>query len=279
MIDIQDATGYGVYQFGGDIEIAETRIRETQPLPGDPTTGVAVFLSGGVTACLSEMFLSSNIGGAIVARDFGTKVYARRLTALNTQVHPTVLADYLADTSPSIDGIGALEIQDHALFLGEFVRVIGGHGLGVSVHDFAQAHLRYSTSSEVQSLIPPDGSTDRLGVNAIVYDSAQLELTTFSLRVAPLCGLYIANALAATSDGWITDSAIGLCLFSDETPFDCIFRDVRMADNARNVDAPLLPVPGPDDCLDPDDDCEYDVYDSPPITCVEVPFLHPWCTE
>jgi hypothetical protein len=251
-VEISAAEGFGIRQEGGSLTMHNVAIHRTLAVEDDPETGVALYLTNRVAACLAHVNLLNNTGGAITAEGDGTLVHAAGVTADRNAVHPLRIETGLST--------GAIDVRERALFLGEFMQVTRNEIVGLFVHSDASAHVRYSSFSRTQA------QAGLVGVNVYVRE-AELELTACMLEFADAAGLEIINARASLTDSTVSDSPIGVRL--REVP-DCVLECIQEGNifvrNGRHIDSRLLPVPEV-----PGDD------PGPGCGCVSVPFSAPWC--
>jgi hypothetical protein len=257
-VEISAAEGFGIRQEGGSLTMHNVAIHRTLAVEDDPETGVALYLTNRVAACLAHVNLLNNTGGAITAEGDGTLVHAAGVTVDRNAVHPLRIEAGLST--------GAIDVRERALFLGEFMQVTRNEIAGLLVHSDASAHVRYSSFSRTQA------QAGLVGVNAYVRE-AELELTACTLEFADAAGLRVEHALVRVRDSSVTDSPLGLSvqLFSG-CDLDCFQEGVVYARNGRNLDTEFLGVPPTDPFAGDDSDPEPRGH-----CCAFVPFAAPWC--
>jgi hypothetical protein len=82
------------------------------------------------------------------------------------------------------------------------------------------------------------------GVGVATYRSGAVDVSSFVVRGATLCGAAVAaDGSLDLEFGLIEDTEIGLCVLVPDYDFDRLTGSVRMRDVARSVDSPTLPVP------------------------------------
>ncbi len=238
-VNIFEPEAHGIFQRGGDLTVEDTFIRGTRVVPSDPTTGRAVFLTGGVQVFLSDSPLVGNEGGALTAEGAGTQVYMRGedevvfvdlvgfvvrhlrvgdFTLRDNHLHPALLSQIGSGFVP--DNSAAIEIRDEALFLGDFLRIVDNDFIGVAALRGGQAHLRYSAVNSTHSVsLPnpsdPSGFSSFGGLNAFVKH-ASIVLSTFELLDATFIGFESSNGLFFIENGMIAGNAVGANIIATE---------------------------------------------------------------
>ncbi|MCZ6792639.1 MAG: hypothetical protein O7J95_03385 [Planctomycetota bacterium] len=269
-VTIVFARRFGVVQSGGTLRIESSRIRGTRAGRGLMSHGTAVLLRNGVQAVLSGVELVGNQSGALVVEGRGTRVYARLLHVAHSGINPFFRAG-LATRNPATrlpDGIAAVEARGGALLLVEWSRLGESEHLGLLARDGARVHFRLGEITGTRCLDHPEGR--RGGTNVLVASGASLELTRFISSDAALAGLLLSDGLAKGTAGEFARNEIGIAVLSTLSDFDCLVDGVRMRDNARNIDASMLPL------LDTSLPGEGR---PPPRNCADVPFDCDWCRD
>ncbi len=275
-VNFIDVDGHAVLQNGGRLEMNSSLVTLTRTQENDSSSGVGVWLSGGVDACLSDITLNNNLGGALVAEGPDTRVFASRFIASSNIVNPLVLAR----AGGGGGATGAVEVRDNALLLGEVVKLNFNEVVfALLVHDNARAHLRNASVTSTFSV--PDNPLDiHGGINVAVRNDAAMELTSFTLRNAALSGVLVSNSLIRLTNGYVYDNMIGVNYIPESSPLECLESNVLFFDNGVNLDSSQLPVPGTgSDFLSGSPTTPPEEEGALPDGCALVKFVHPWCNE
>lgn len=270
-VEIDGASGTGVFQRRGSIRIGLTTIRGTDAVGGDPGSGTALRLVDGAKGVLGLVGIEGNASG-ILAEGVGTSLYAAGVLIAGNRVTP--FAEEIPEgEAPQAPGV---EVRGGALLLMQFGVVRDNDLYGIVIQDGSRAHVRYTTVEGTRSL-PSSHPYGRFADANIVARRSTIELDSFR-ATRSLVGLILRDALGYGARGEISHHEIGLGLSfsalptSDEvtTLVRCITDRTRMLYNRRNVDSTILPLP-------PADPPEGEPPPAP--VCARVPFDCTWCGE
>lgn len=234
--------GHAIDQAGGALTLRDVTVVETKPRPGDIDSGNAIRLSGSVDACFSDVNLSLNQGGALLAQGVGTRVFAARLQAFENRVHPDYL--HAINNDLPVPDYAAIHARDGALTLGEVVVLSSNELGGIGVSGGAKGHFR---NLHVRSTVRPLGATPEFltVTNTFSRDATSaLQMTSFSLSESDVVGAFIgAEGHMAMRDGLIADSEIGVTALDPNVDFECLASEVRFRNCGINLDSVVLPEP------------------------------------
>jgi hypothetical protein len=146
--------------------------------------------------------------------------------------------------------------------------VIGQVGVDVTlerahidqVREFGVGAMRDATITlndvRVSNVLAQDcataGCDDQPGGHGLgSYFSAQISAQSFEIVEASLCGIQVAEGgTVSLREGLVTGASIGACLQNDMQNVSDLQDDVVYVGNDRNLEATMLPVPGPLDNLE-----------------------------
>ena len=190
-VEVQFADGTGIRQLGGTFTADGLTVVASNapdfPTAAERHVGRGLYLSDGVSACLTNVILDRNDAGALLAEGFMTRVFVSRLLARNNTVSPVVADDILLSEG-DVPGAGSVEVRNEALLLGELVRVESAQVTGLLVGDNAQAHMRYTTIERTEAILQ---GGRRVGGSNFEVINGELELNGSLSRHAQLAGLSI----------------------------------------------------------------------------------------
>jgi hypothetical protein len=86
-VRVENATGYGILQRGGSIEIADTLVDATQSEDVNLTRGTGIYLTCGVDAQVDDVILTNNESAALVVIGEDTTAEGADLRVVGTGVH------------------------------------------------------------------------------------------------------------------------------------------------------------------------------------------------
>jgi hypothetical protein len=272
-VEVQYAEGTGIWQQGGSLTADGLTVALSNapdsPLTADRDVGRGLHLSGGVSACMTNLSLDRNDAGALLAEGFLTRVFVSDMLARNNSVSP-IVREEIVTTGDATSGYGSIEIRDEALLLGEWLDVFSGEIVGLVVDNNASAHIRYSAIARTEDIpIPPFRFVG--GINYMV-SSGTLELTSILSSLSGI-GLSVNNVnggFLRTSAVLVTQNDLGYAVntsSSEESTCAVQCLDGRYERNDRIADFTFLPIPD---------------NGSPPPACPACPsidFSPSWCNE
>ncbi|MEN8205738.1 MAG: hypothetical protein ABFS24_06975 [Pseudomonadota bacterium] len=272
-VEVQYTEGTGIWQQGGSLTADRLTVVLSNapdiPSTADRDIGRGLHLSGGVSACMTNVFLDRNDAGALIAEGFLTRVFVSDMLARNNSVSP-VVREEIVTTGKTTSGFGSIEIRDEALLLGEWMDVSSSEIAGLVVDNNAHAHIRYSAISRTEDIqIAPFRFVG--GVNYLV-SSGTLELTSVlsSLSGAGLVVNNVNGGFLKTSTVLVTQNDLGYAVItssSEESTCAVQCLDGRFERNDRTADFNFLPIP---DNGDPPPACP---------ACPAIDFSPSWCNE
>jgi hypothetical protein len=274
-IEIQYAEGAGFKQQGGSLTVDGLTVVLSRA-PDNPSfserdIGRGVHLSGGITACMTDLSLNQNGAGALLAEGFDTRVFVSGLQATHNSSSSAV-RDEIIETNEFTSGAGSIEVRDEATLLGEWMYVVSNDYAGIAAVNNARAHVRYSTFARTQAI--PITLYSSLGGINILADSGDIELTTIRSSLSDI-GLRIntrRNGMLTASASLVTNNSIGAAIDANNGEEvacaqmcigDTLFLlNNRNANFAGGIPPPSSGLPG----------------DTPPdCTCPSIDFTPDWC--
>ena len=248
-VAIENPGKRGVQQAGGRLVADWLTVRGARA-DGESETGVGVLVGDGAKAELRNVALSDHGAQALVARGRGTVAVIDNLYVANTRWHPALET---LESAEDLRATGALHVGEGATLFASSARLENNCLFGVLVTDLLSgAHLTEAVVDSTRSVAELES---RGGIGVAVRDAAALELRSFTLEHAELCGLQIeGDCWASAADGDVRHNAIGVCLQGLPFPIELISAGVEFADNGINLDAPSPPVPDFDDPFSDSDD-------------------------
>ena len=240
------------------------------PSTADRDVGRGLHLSGGVSACITNVSLDRNDAGALLAEGFLTRVFVSDMLARNNSVSP-VVREEIATTGDVTSGHGSIEIRDEALLLGEWLDVFSGEVTGLLVDSNASAHIRYSRIAKTVRIaithwVFAGGRNISVSSGALEMTSSLSSLSDVGLQIDTVSG----GSLKASAS-LVTKNSIGAAISaSNSEEIACAQRclgDTRFPLNNRNA-AFSGGFTSPQDLPgDPPIDC----------SCHSIEFLPSWC--
>ncbi len=240
--------GFGVRQRGGSLLSQRTIVANTFSQPDSLAQGTGMFLNCGVKVNLSDVVLDSNESAALFMAGLGTEVQAISLRVLNTRVHPS-----LAGAAPgaAVNWGGAVHVRDQAYLDATSFYISENWLVGVIVDTGAVAVLDLGTINHTRpaTLSPPvtDGSG---GVNAMAYRGGRVQMSSFIVTRADLCGVYVApdgemDLLGIHPLGLseVSRSNIGACVQVPGYHLSRLDSAVAYVDNGSDFEGTDFPVP------------------------------------
>lgn len=289
-VRIERATGYGIRQTGGAIEIFGTQVRDTRGQADESTSGAGIRLTGGILAALRLVEIDRNSGGGLLIEGLSTRVYAGGLLVRGNHINPAfreVLVETLMAGGGIIQGVAGVEVRQ-ALLLLEWFGIEENEMVGLLAMDQARVAARYGLSRGNVSLTTPGGSSfGGFGIYALDEDARRgadvpaderpvIDLSFLSSIHNDFIGFGLGEAFGKSRRTRVEHHEIGLSLAfrngdHSELPSyglvgSCVdLRGIRH--NRRDITFDIsLPLPLP---------CAFDCPEGPP--CREVPFVCEWC--
>lgn len=288
-VRIERATGYGIRQNGGAIEIFRTQVRDTRGQADESTSGAGIRLTAGVLGALRQVEIDRNSGGGLVIEGLTTRVYAGGLLVRQNHINPAfheVLIDTMLTDRRFLPGVAGVEVRQGLLLL-EWFALEENQMMGLLVLDHANVAARYGLMSASEMLEVSRGRFGGIGIYAHDEDARKgvdvpaderpvIDLRFISSIHNAVVGFWLSEAFGATRRTRVEHNDLGVVfafrnslhpeLPSYDHAFDCIdFRGVRH--NGTNFSVQFgvpLPVPCSREC--------------PPLPpCREVPFVCDWC--
>jgi hypothetical protein len=243
-VRVENATGYGILQRGGSIEIADTLVDATQSEDVNLTRGTGIYLTCGVDAQVDDVILTNNESAALVVIGEDTTAEGADLRVVGTGVHPLLAADLCV--APAVLGAVQVRLGARAEFDVFYISDNDVIGLLVAGADAggqpSEATFRDGTVTQTNELTGDCAG----GTNVMVIDAGTLLLSNFNCTQADLCGLFLArDGEADLFDGTVSDNLIGACIQSVDFDLSRLQNEVRYIDNGRNLDSVELPIPEP----------------------------------
>jgi hypothetical protein len=236
---IAGAVGVGLAQVGGRLDLADVRIVGTRAVAGQPATGTALLLGGGVRAHLTSVVLSSNEARALWAEGVGTVVSLSDVLVERNRA-------LAALAGPGGELVAAVEVFGGARLFADKAVIRDNQAIGVHLRGSARAHLR-NVQVAGTTEVPLDGRPG-WGIDVMVSDGAVLELRGFLVRTAALTGLHVQDAFLTAEDGSVEDCTVGLHVSAKYAMgYDwasCVPDSVRFLRNRTRVGGLAVPLPG-----------------------------------
>lgn len=286
---IDGATGYGVRQARGGLEMFRTQVRGTRGETSESSSGAGIRLSGGLRGALRLVEIEGNSGGGLLIEGLSTRVYAGGLLVRRNHINPAfreAVIDTLMTEGRTVPGVAGIEVR-HGLLLLEFFGIEENQMAGLLVLDHARVAARYGVVSANEVLDLARGSFGGFGIYATDEDARNgvvvpadertvIDLTfTSSLRNA-VVGFRLSEVFATWRRMRVEHNVLGVVfafrngdhreLPSYTHAFNCLdFRTVRHNDTNSSIEWGYpLPLPCGLEC--------------PPVPpCREIAFVCDWC--
>lgn len=288
-VRIERATGYGIRQTGGAIEIFRTQVRDTRGEAHESTSGAGIRLTGGVLGALRLVEIDRNSGGGLIIEGLSTRVYAGGLLVRENHINPAfheVLIDTLRTERRILPGVAGVEVRQGLLLL-EWFGLEENQMVGLLVLDQARVAARYGLISASEMLEVSRGRFGGIGIFAADEDARKgvgvpaderpvIDLRFISSVRNAFVGFTLSEVFAATRRTRVEHNVLGVVsaflngdhpeLPSYRHASNCLdFRGVRHNGTNSSIEFGFpLPLPCPLEC--------------PPVPpCREVPFVCDWC--
>jgi len=278
---VENIEGVGLRQQGGMVLMDGVTMRQTS-LTESSSSGSAISLENGVSACIGDATLSDNDRSGLSVSGQGTQVL----------IYDAAIERNGVTEAESLTG--GISISLGAVVLGQDLAINENMLTGIVVEQSSRASFRDTSVARTQG---PDGITV---VGVYVDNSSELEMSYAALCESQLVGALLDStgtaAVALLTNTLVANNPIGLSIEgsgdgAQAQLLTCIPAS-RFVNNEINVDALFLPPPRPfaelncsngiDDDLDGDIDCaDNDCADSfscvGSTLCPQVSFAPTWC--
>jgi hypothetical protein len=230
----------GLAVFGSTVAVTDLTVQDLRPSPRSGT-GRGLSVQGGGSLTVERGHFARAIEMAIFAAEEGSSITA-------TDV---LVEDVESRAGDGLFGRGLLA-QSNAELILERVEARGVRDVGVmgiidariSARDLRVLDVDWAACNDTTcGLVGPGGHA--LGL----YAGSTGTVERFEIDRAALCGVHVDGGGTVTlAEGAIAHAEIGACVQSDAQDLGDL-DDVRYVDNAQNLDATALPVPGAADAL------------------------------
>lgn len=285
---------HAIRQRGGRLVLTSSRVEGTVAGTAERVQGTALHLSGGVQAEISDVLLSANASGALVARGAGVRVIARRLTIRDTGNNPNfpssldpvqttiesapsvavpvrrmdasktllpgarVAPQFVLRTTGGFWGFGAVAISDGATLFAEDLRIERSALYGLLVFAGGRANVRRAVVTNTTSFHedPPWGPIWG-GVNVWSADGGVIEATDLEVAYGQF-GIRVLRAWLTLHSASFHHNYAAHSEIDRRGDFCWDLSRVTAHDNEYlNVDAPThIEPPCIEDCGTDPPDCE-----------------------
>jgi hypothetical protein len=287
-VRVEGATGHGIRQFGGGLEMQRTQVRRTRAEATDPGSGAGMRVNG-VQGVMRLVTIEENSGGGLIIEGPTTRIYGGAMTVRRNRMNPAFAGQVIETMRTEgriLQGVAGVDVRQGLLLL-EWFAIEQNQMVGLIALDGARVAGRYGVVTDSEKLEIPAGDFGGIGIHATdekarrsapvpAGERAVLDLRFVSSLRNPQTGLSLSEVFATTQRGTIERNSLGLVtaflnsrnadLPSYDLTFACIdLRAVRNNDvnNSWEFGWPV-PVPCPLDC--------------PPLPpCRQVPFVCDWC--
>jgi hypothetical protein len=243
-VEIREATRYGIFQRGGEIQLRSVTIRDTRRERGQMEYGAALVLQDGIQAFLSSVTLNDNESSAIIlsGRDSymsGTDVVLRR-----NKVHPEFYSEVaLNPETPS----GALLVTDQVRANLTNLQMHRNEFIGLGVYGDAEMTVNSAVIDSGRSIRTADAEgvmRNYGGMGIRARDGGHITMQNFTISDCDLVGVAVhPRGEIDLHIGDVCRNLVGVYL-AEGYAIDRLTDRVLYYDNGRNLDAEVLPVPG-----------------------------------
>jgi len=234
VVDNRDL-GVFVAEAGTSLNARDLVISRTQIDLGAGRGGHGLQITTGATVTLVRALLRESSEVAIIVAGTGSRLDAEDLSILDT----------LADDEGQL-GRG-VQLQEGAA--GDLTRVLvaRSHELGIGTYgagtSLTLAHLSL-VDTRARACAETSCTDDVAGIGLGAYEAATLDVTTFRITRAHLCGVQLAtDGEIDLHDGEVTENRIGVCIQNDGYDTRRLSDRVHYDDNESNLMTTNLPVP------------------------------------
>ena len=232
---VDDNQDFGVFLFEATARLADVTVSRTAE---DATTGEhgrGVEALEGTTLELVRVAIDDNRDVGLYLQGEGTTATVDALRV--SRMRPEAVSDFY--------GRG-VNVASGASLTGTRVRVLDNRESGLIAYGTATVSLSdvHIERTAHQACAETTCSDTRVGIGLVVVDEARVELADFTIADNALAGMFLEAVGSVTlTGGEIARHPIGVHVGAGEAGFETAFRDVAFVENARNVDATVLPLP------------------------------------
>ena len=246
---VQDATRFGIYQYGGDITLNNVQVYNTQLEASQQRFGTGICLRGGVHAVFSDVFSSNNDSFGIIVEDVDTNLVATRLIINSNILNRLYADDYIADPLSDIYFAGMV-VRYNATATISVLRMAANEGSGIIAYNNGSVNLSDASINNTVRFEPSGGWTGGIsygGGSAVwAFQGGYINMVNFTLSHSDLAGAVVGSGGAMDlSYGEISYNPIGAAIFDDTFDYIRLTYYVRFRENGTNLQTDTLPIPDP----------------------------------
>jgi hypothetical protein len=237
-ISISGHPGYGIRQSGGSLDVRSSRVMDTTALPDHLSQGSGIYLTCGVQARLSDVWLDHNASFGLQIAGEGTEVEATQLTVSRTGIHPSYISEECTVACTIYPGTGAIYVTDGGFLEATRLLVEGNLNAGVHVDRGSEALLEHATIRLTERV----ADNWRHWSNVVTMTGGHIRLHNFVVE-SSFIGLNIFGASGVdASSGLVTGNYIGVLVPPGGYDLRRISNHVRWVDNRINISGNTDPV-------------------------------------
>ncbi|MEW6536573.1 MAG: hypothetical protein AB1454_13265 [Candidatus Auribacterota bacterium] len=245
---VQDATRFGIYQYGGSLTLNDVAVYRTHTEPSQQIFGTGICLRGGVNASLNDVISDRNESFGIYAEGPDTNLIAARVTVNENILNPLFRDDYEANPNGGIffGGIAVLSDASAAISV---LRMAQNEGSGI-IAQGASVLLADVTINDTHNYEPEGGWTGGItyggGTAVWARNGGYLCITNFLITRSSLAGVMISvGGEMDLSYGEVSYNTIGAVIFDETFDYTRLTNYVRYKENGTNLQSVSLPIPDP----------------------------------
>ncbi len=244
---VQDATRFGIYQYGGELILDDVSVYRTQTETGMQIFGSGICLRGGVHASFTDVISDTNQSFGISIQDTDTLLIGSRLTVNSNTLNPLYADDYVADPAADIQFSG-IAVRHNAVASISLLRMAQNEGEGLFVDSGASVSVNDARIINTVRYEPEGGWTGGIshgsGSAVRVTNDGYVNMTNFLLSESDLAGVVVGvGGEMDLSYGEISYNPVGAAIFDETFNYVRLTDHVRFVENGTNLQATSLPVP------------------------------------